>query len=405
MGVQNMKNISGGVTAPQGFLAAGVAAGIRKKGKKDVAIVYSKVPATCAAVYTTNIFKAAPLKVTEEHLADGIAQAMVINSGIANACMGKDGMDSAKKMAEITAKALQIKTEDVVVASTGLIGVPLPMETIEKGIKEAAKVLAVEGGTDASEAIMTTDLVKKEVAVQLELGGKVVTIGAMAKGSGMIHPNMATMLGFITTDAAVEAGCLKKILKEAVNNSFNMISVDGDTSTNDMVVLMANGLAQNPVITVGGEYYGEFAAAINEICITLAKMIAKDGEGATKLIEVQVKGALTLEDARKAALAICSSNLVKSAVFGEDANWGRIITALGYSGAEVDPDKVDVYLGDLLMAKNGTGLSFDEEKAGRILKEKEVVIAVDLKLGNFEAKSWGCDLSYDYVKINAAYRT
>ncbi|NLT93932.1 MAG: bifunctional glutamate N-acetyltransferase/amino-acid acetyltransferase ArgJ [Clostridia bacterium] len=400
-----MKNISGGVTAPQGFLAAGVAAGIRKKGKKDVAIVYSKVPATCAAVYTTNIFKAAPLKVTEEHLADGIAQAMVINSGIANACMGKDGMDSAKKMAEITAKALQIKTEDVVVASTGLIGVPLPMETIEKGIKEAAKVLAVEGGTDASEAIMTTDLVKKEVAVQLELGGKVVTIGAMAKGSGMIHPNMATMLGFITTDAAVEAGCLKKILKEAVNNSFNMISVDGDTSTNDMVVLMANGLAQNPVITVGGEYYGEFAAAINEICITLAKMIAKDGEGATKLIEVQVKGALTLEDARKAALAICSSNLVKSAVFGEDANWGRIITALGYSGAEVDPDKVDVYLGDLLMAKNGTGLSFDEEKAGRILKEKEVVIAVDLKLGNFEAKSWGCDLSYDYVKINAAYRT
>jgi glutamate N-acetyltransferase/amino-acid N-acetyltransferase len=400
-----VKIISGGVTAPQGFLAAGVAAGIRKKGKKDVALVYSEVPATCAAVYTTNKFKAAPLKVTEQHLTNGIAQAMVINSGIANACMGKEGMESAKEMAEIAAQALQIKTEDVVVASTGLIGAPLPMEAIERGIKEATTVLAVESGADASEAIMTTDLVKKEVAIQLELGGKVVTIGAMAKGSGMIHPNMATMLGFITTDAAVESGCLKKVLKETVNNSFNMISVDGDTSTNDMVVIMANGLAQNPVITVDGEYYEEFKAAVNEVCITLAKLIAQDGEGATKLIEVQVKGALSIEDARKAALAICSSNLVKAAIFGEDANWGRIITALGYSGAEVDSDKVDVYLGDLLMAENGTGLSFDEEKASQILKEKEVILAVDLKLGEYEAKSWGCDLSYDYVKINAAYRT
>lgn len=400
-----MKIISGGVTAPQGFLAAGVAAGIRKRGKKDVALVYSEVPATCAAVYTTNKFKAAPLKVTEQHLTNGIAQAMVINSGIANACMGKEGMDSAKKMAEIAAQALKIKTEDVVVASTGLIGAPLPMDAIERGIKGATVALAVEGGADASEAIMTTDLVKKEVAVQLELGGKVVTIGAMAKGSGMIHPNMATMLGFITTDGAVEAKCLQKILKETVNSSFNMISVDGDTSTNDMVVIMANGLAQNPVITVDGEHYEEFKAAVNEVCIILAKLIAQDGEGATKLIEVQVRGALSLEDARKAALAICSSNLVKAAIFGEDANWGRIITALGYSGAEVDSDKVDVYLGDLLMAENGTGLSFDEDKASLILKEKEIILAVDLKLGDYEAKSWGCDLSYDYVKINAAYRT
>lgn len=400
-----MKIISGGVTAPQGFLAAGVVAGIRKKGKKDVAIVYSEVPAACAAVYTINKFKAAPLKVSEKHLANGMAQALVINSGIANACMGQEGVDSAIKMAEIAAQSLQIKTEDVVVASTGLIGAPLPMEAIEAGIKDASVALSGEGGSDAAEAIMTTDLIKKEVAVQVDLDGTTITIGAMAKGSGMIHPNMATMLGFITTDAAVESGCLQQILKEVVNTSFNMISVDGDTSTNDMVVLMANGLAKNPVITIEGKFYQEFKAAINEVCITLAKLIAQDGEGATKLIEVQVKGALSLEDARKAALAICSSNLVKAAIFGEDANWGRIVTALGYSGAEVDPDKVDVYLGDLIMAENGTGLSFDEDKASQILKEKEVILAVDLKLGDFEAKSWGCDLSYDYVKINAAYRT
>jgi glutamate N-acetyltransferase/amino-acid N-acetyltransferase len=400
-----VKIISGGVTAPQGFLAAGVVAGIRKKGKKDVAIVYSEVPAACAAVYTINKFKAAPLKVSEKHLANGMAQALVINSGIANACMGQEGVDSAIKMAEIAAQSLQIKTEDVVVASTGLIGAPLPMEAIEAGIKDASVALSGEGGSDAAEAIMTTDLIKKEVAVQVDLDGTTITIGAMAKGSGMIHPNMATMLGFITTDAAVESGCLQQILKEVVNTSFNMISVDGDTSTNDMVVLMANGLAKNPVITIEGKFYQEFKAAINEVCITLAKLIAQDGEGATKLIEVQVKGALSLEDARKAALAICSSNLVKAAIFGEDANWGRIVTALGYSGAEVDPDKVDVYLGDLIMAENGTGLSFDEDKASQILKEKEVILAVDLKLGDFEAKSWGCDLSYDYVKINAAYRT
>jgi len=400
-----MKIIEGGVTAPQGFWAAGVAAGIRKKGKKDVAIVYSEVLAKAAAVYTINKFKAAPLKVTEEHLGNGVAQGIVINSGIANACMGQQGMDSAKKMAEIAATALKIKTEDMVVASTGLIGAPLPMDTLEKGIKEAAAVLSREGGLSAAEAIMTTDLVKKEIAVQLELGETTITIGAMAKGSGMIHPNMATMLGFITTDAAVEAGCLQKVLKEAVNTSFNMISVDGDTSTNDMVVLMANGMAKNPVITSDSQYYELFQKAITEICITLAKMIAKDGEGATKLIEVQVHGALSLEDARKAALAICSSSLVKSAIFGEDANWGRIVTALGYSGAEVDPDKVDVYLGDLLMAENGTGLSFDEDKASQILAQKEVILAVDLKLGQYEAKAWGCDLSYDYVRINADYRT
>ncbi|MDK2824219.1 MAG: glutamate N-acetyltransferase / amino-acid N-acetyltransferase [Clostridia bacterium] len=400
-----MNFIEGGITAPQGFKAAGVAAGIRKKEKKDVAIVYSQVPAQAAAVYTINKFKAAPLKVTAEHLADGIAQAMVINSGIANACMGQQGMESAKEMAEITAQVLNIKVDDVVVASTGLIGAPLPMDRLEQGIKEAASKLSTKGGSCAAEAIMTTDLVKKEVAVQLELGEKQITIGAMAKGSGMIHPNMATMLGFITTDADVSAECLQKSLKTAVETSFNMISVDGDTSTNDMVVIMANGIAGNPQITLDNEYYVQFQAALTEICVILAKMIAQDGEGATKLIEVEVSGALSLEDARKAARTICSSSLVKSAIFGEDANWGRIITALGYSGAEVEPEKVDVYIGDLMMAENGTGLSFDEDKAGQILAQKEVIIKVDLKLGEFEAKAWGCDLSYDYVRINADYRT
>ncbi|MFZ5942572.1 MAG: bifunctional glutamate N-acetyltransferase/amino-acid acetyltransferase ArgJ, partial [Bacillota bacterium] len=387
-----MKIVEGGITAPQGFKAAGYAAGIRKKGKKDVAVVYSEIPAKAAAVYTINKFKAAPLKVTAEHLTDGMAQAIVVNSGIANACMGQQGMESAKQMAEMAGSVLKIKAEDVIVASTGLIGAPLPMDRLEHGIKEAVLILDSNGGPDAAEAIMTTDLVKKEIAVKMELGGVEITIGAMAKGSGMIHPNMATMLGFITTDANVDIQCLKKVLTDATNTSFNMITVDGDTSTNDMVVLLANGLAANPLITLESEYYTQFQEAINEVSILMAKMIAQDGEGATKLLEVNVKGALSLDDARKAARSICSSSLVKSAFFGEDANWGRIVTALGYSGAEVDPDKVDVFIGDLIMAENGTGLSFDEDKASKILAQKEVTVTVELKLGEFEAKAWGCDL-------------
>lgn len=400
-----MKYIKGGITAPQGFKAAGVACGIRKSGKKDLALVYSQVPAQGAAVYTLNKFQAAPLQITREHLQDGIAQAIVVNSGVANACMGEQGLKSAKEMAQVAAEALQIKTEDVVVASTGVIGVPLPMDLVTKGIKEASKALSSDGGTDAAEAIMTTDLIVKEVACEVEIGGKTVTIGAMAKGSGMIHPNMATMLGFITTDANIESKCLQKVLQSATDASFNMISVDGDTSTNDMVVILANGLAGNPKITMESEHLQEFERAITDICTILAKKIAQDGEGATKLIEVEVTGALSLEDARKGARAICSSNLVKTAIFGEDANWGRIVTALGYSGAQVDPLKVDVYLGDLLVAQKGTGLYFDEEKARDILKQKEVKLKVDLNLGSAEAKAWGCDLSYDYVKINADYRT
>lgn len=400
-----MKFIKGGITAPQGFQAAGVAAGIRKKGKKDVALVYSKVLANTAAVYTINKFKAAPLQVTEENLANGKAQAMVINSGIANACMGEEGVKTAKEMAEITAKVLDISPEDVVVASTGLIGVPLPMDILEQGIKDAAEELKEAGGCDAAEAIMTTDLAKKEVAVELQLAGQKITIGAMAKGSGMIHPNMATMLGFITTDVVIESKCLQQVLKNAVNTTFNMVSVDGDTSTNDMVVIMANGAAKNPELTLESEYLADFQNAVIEVCTILAKKIAEDGEGATKLLEVEVLGAQSLADARQAAKAIISSSLVKSAIFGEDANWGRIITALGYSGAEVDPLKVDVYLGDLLMAEKGTGQAFDEEKAREILQQKEVKIKVELNLGEFGAKAWGCDLSYDYVRINAEYRS
>lgn len=400
-----MKYIKGGITSPQGFKAAGVACGIRRKGRKDVALVYSQVPARAAAVYTLNKFKAAPLQITEEHLKNGIAQAIVVNSGVANACMGKQGLKTAKEMARIAAESLQIKTEDVIVASTGLIGVPLPVELLSQGIKEAGSILTCEGGTDAAEAIMTTDLIKKEVACQLEIGGKTVTIGAMAKGSGMICPNMATMLGFITTDASIESKCLQSVLQKATNATFNMISVDGDTSTNDMVVILANGLAKNPEITLASQDLAVFEEAIIKVCTTLAKMIAQDGEGATKLLEVEVVGALSLEDARMGAKAICSSSLVKTAIFGEDANWGRIVTALGYSGANVHPLKVDVYIGDLLVAKEGTGLNFDEEKAREILKQKEVKLKVDLNLGSTEAKAWGCDLSYDYVKINAEYRT
>lgn len=400
-----MEIITGGITAPKGYKGAGVAAGIRKKGKKDVAVIFSEVPAKTTAVYTKNKFQAAPLKVTAENLTDGMAQALVINSGIANACMGQKGMIAAKKMADITGEALNINPKDVVVASTGLIGVPLPLDILEKGIKKGAASLAKDGSSSAAEAIMTTDLVKKEVALKIELAGQEITIGAMAKGSGMIHPNMATMLGFITTDANIDSSCLKKVLKDAVDMTFNMITVDGDTSTNDMVVLMANGKAENTLITLESDFYEPFQEAINLVCKTLAKMIAQDGEGATKLLEVSVKGALSLTDARKAARAICSSSLVKSAIFGEDANWGRIVTALGYSGAQVDPEKVDVFIGDLIMAENGEGLNFDEKKAAKILAEKEVKITVDLKLGGVQAQAWGCDLSYDYVRINADYRT
>jgi len=402
-----MQNVAGGVTAPAGFTAAGVCADIKGKGgtKKDVALLASRVPCTAAGVYTTNLVKAAPVLLTRERTEAGRLQAVVANSGNANACTGEQGLRDAAEMARLAAEALGISPELVGVASTGVIGVPLPMDRVAAGIAAAAAALSEEGGDDAALAIMTTDTFPKQTAVQVTIGGATVTIGAMAKGSGMIHPNMATMLGFVTTDADVDAAALRSALQEATERSFNMITVDGDTSTNDMVVVLANGLAGNPRITADSVHYREFADALAAVLIHLAKEIARDGEGATKLIEVRVKGAPTLADARKAARSVCGSNLVKAAVFGEDANWGRVLAALGYSGAQFDPAKVDLWLGDVQMMRAGEPLAFDEETAARVLSRKEVVFTADLHAGDAEATAWGCDLTYDYVKINGSYRT
>jgi glutamate N-acetyltransferase/amino-acid N-acetyltransferase len=401
-----MNIIEGGVTAPQGFLAQGVAAEVKKKDKKDVAVIYSSKPCNAAGVYTTNRVRAACVELTWEHLQDGKAQAVVVNSGNANACTGQRGMADARHMAELTAELLNIKAEDVLVASTGVIGVYMPMERIETGIKEAAGSLSADGGHNAALSIMTTDLKDKEISVELNIQGKSVRIGAMAKGSGMIHPNMATMLAFITTDAAISSKCLAEMLKGSSDYSYNMISVDRDTSTNDMAVIMANGLAENPIIDdENSDDYQQFKHALDYVNISLAKMIARDGEGATHLIEVQVKHAADEHTARLIARSITGSNLVKAAIFGKDANWGRILAAAGYSGAEFGVDKVDIYLGQEKMAENGMGLIFDEQKAREALEQDTVVIKVDLKSGDCQATAWGCDLTYEYVSINADYRT
>lgn len=401
-----MKINEGGVTAPQGFLAQGVGAEIKKKDRKDLAIIYSTVPCNAAGVYTSNRVRAACIDLNRVHLQNGTAQAIVVNSGNANACTGQQGMLDARRMAEVGAELLNLEPQDVIVASTGVIGVAMPMERIEAGIRQAAGSLSADGGHNAAEAIMTTDLVGKEIAVDIQIQGNSVHIGAMAKGSGMIHPNMATMLAFITTDACISNKCLEKALKESVNQSYNMISVDRDTSTNDMAVILANGLAGNPCIDdENGEDYEQFKAALDYVNIYLAKMIARDGEGANHLMEVKVKRAADEPTARVIARSITSSNLTKAAVFGKDANWGRILCAAGYSGADFDVNKVDIYLGKEKMAENGMGLVFDEEKARAELEQDKVTIIVDLKSGDCEATAWGCDLSYDYVRINADYRT
>ncbi|HHV77306.1 MAG TPA: bifunctional glutamate N-acetyltransferase/amino-acid acetyltransferase ArgJ [Syntrophothermus lipocalidus] len=401
-----MKRIAGGVTAPLGFLAQGVMAEIKKKDKKDVAVIYSQRPARAAGVFTTNLVQAACVKYTKKEVADGRAQAIVANSGNANACTGPQGEKDARLMAETAAEMLKIKAEDVLVASTGVIGVPLPMDRVTAGIREACQNLSPHGGHSAAEAIMTTDTVAKEIAVELEIEGKPVRIGGMAKGSGMIHPNMATMLAFITTDVAISLECLRAALTDSVNISYNMISVDGDTSTNDMVMVLANGMAGNWEITdETGETYRVFKEALDYVNVELAKMIARDGEGATRLIEVQVERAPSPKGARRIARAITASNLTKAAVFGEDANWGRIICAAGYSGAAFDPDKVDIYLGEVQVARDGMGLAFDEDKAREELRKETVIIKVDLKQGQWSAKAWGCDLTHEYVDINASYRT
>ena len=401
-----MKILAGSVTSPQGFLAQGVYAGIKKDDKNDLAIIYSEHPCNAAGVFTTNVVRAACVDFDRNQLQDGKARAIVANSGNANACTGEQGWEDTMAMAALAAECLEIQPQEVLVASTGVIGVNMPMERVQSGIIAAANTLSDAGDANAALAIMTTDLINKEIAVEIEIGGKTARIGAMAKGSGMIHPNMATMLGFITTDAAISSNCLQIMLKTAVGKSFNMISVDGDTSTNDMVLILANGQAGNPIIEDPDSKDGQiFFQALEHITIHLAKMIARDGEGANHLIEVQVKHAADEETARTIARSITSSSLTKAAVFGLDANWGRILAAAGYSGASFDPGRVDIYLGEEMVARDGMGLVFDEEQARQELEKDTVTITVDLKAGEYSSTAWGCDLSYEYVRINAAYRS
>ena len=404
-----MKLIEGGVCAAQGYKANGIRCGIRKnKDKRDLSLIVSEVRAACAAVYTTNLVKGAPIIVDKKHLADGHAQAIICNSGNANTC-NADGIEIAEKMSQLTANALGINENDIVVASTGVIGQRLDITPIAAGIPELAAGLSVEGTDKAIEGIMTTDTVPKSVAVEFEVGGKTCRLGGIAKGSGMIHPNMATMLVFITTDAAVSPEMLQKALSGDVQNTFNMTSVDGDTSTNDTVVLMANGLAGNAEITSEGADFDEFMKALNTVTVALCRKIAGDGEGATKLLECIVTGAADKTTAKIVAKSVICSSLLKAAMFGADANWGRVLCAIGYSQADVDVNKIDVSFrsgkGLLEVCKNGAGIDFSEEKAKEVLLEKEIEILVELHSGSESATAWGCDLTYDYVKINGDYRT
>ncbi len=404
-----MKLIEGGVCAAQGYKANGIRCGIRKnKDKRDLSLIVSEVRAACAAVYTTNLVKGAPIIVDKKHLADGYAQAIICNSGNANTC-NADGIEIAEQMSKLTADELGLNENDIVVASTGVIGQRLDITPIAAGIPELAAGLSVNGSDKAIEGIMTTDTVPKSVAVEFEIGGKTCRIGGIAKGSGMIHPNMATMLVFITTDAAVSSEMLQKALSGDVQNTFNMTSVDGDTSTNDTVVLMANGLAGNAEINSEGADFNEFMKALNTVTVALCRKIAGDGEGATKLLECIVTGAADKETAKIVAKSVICSSLLKAAMFGADANWGRVLCAIGYSQADVDVNKIDVSFrsnkGILEVCQNGAGIEFSEEQAKEILLEKEIEILVELHSGRESATAWGCDLTYDYVKINGDYRT
>ena len=404
-----MKVIEGGVCAAKGFRANGVHCGIRKNhSKKDLSLIFSTVPASAAAVYTTNLVKGAPLTVTKQHLANGTAQAVICNSGNANTC-NANGIEIAEEMSALAASALGISADDVVVASTGVIGQPLSIDPIAAGLPELAAGLSENGSGTAAEGIMTTDTVRKEVAVAFTLGGKTCRLGGIAKGSGMIHPNMATMLVFLTTDAAISPKMLQKALSGDIANTFNMLSIDGDTSTNDMVTILANGLAGNPEVTEEGEDFTAFMQALNSVTIALCRKIAGDGEGATKLLECKVTGAADLATAKTVAKSVICSSLLKAAMFGADANWGRVLCAIGYSGAQVDVHKVDVAFrspaGTVAVCKDGAGLDFSEEIAKKVLLEKEIEILVELNSGSFASTAWGCDLTYDYVRINGDYRT
>lgn len=405
----DIKFTDGGVTAPKGFTANGIHCGIRKsKDKKDLALIFCKKECDTAAVYTQNLVCGAPITVTKNNISDGKARAVVCNSGIANTC-NADGIEKAEGMCEITANALGISKSDIIVASTGVIGQPLDLEPVKNGINELVSGLNKNGSDSAANAIMTTDTVKKEFACEFTLGGKPCHIGAISKGSGMIHPNMATMLAFITTDANISSEMLKSSLLEVVADSFNMLSVDGDTSTNDTVAILASGLCENERITKKNDDYRTFTLALSSICEKLVKLMAKDGEGATKLVECVVTGASDVKTAKTCAKAVICSSLVKAAMFGSDANWGRILCALGYSGVDIDVHRVDVKFssdgGEIEVCKDGSGIDFSEELAKKVLSCDEVYILVDLKSGASCATAYGCDLTYDYVKINGDYRT
>ncbi len=404
-----MKIVSGGVCAAKGFKAGGVHCGIRKnRTKRDIALIYSETQANAAAVYTTNLVKGAPLLVTKEHISDGKAQAVICNSGNANTC-NANGVEIAEKMSTLVAEKLNISPKDVVVASTGVIGQPLDITPIAEGMESLVESLSQNGSDLAAEGIMTTDTVKKEIAVEFEIGGKVCHIGGIAKGSGMIHPDMATMLVFITTDAAISSQMLQKALSSDITETFNMISVDGDTSTNDMVTVLANGMAGNEEVKSDDDDFKVFCKALNTVNVYLCKSIAGDGEGATKMLECNVKGADSLATAKTVAKSIVCSSLLKAAMFGADANWGRVLCAIGYSKADVQVDKVGVSFksskGEITVCSNGAGVEFSEEKAKEILMEKDIEINVSLGDGEYSATAWGCDLTYDYVKINGDYRT
>ena len=407
-----MKQIKGGVTAAKGFKAASTAAGIKYKDRTDMAMIYSEVPCAAAGTFTTNIVKAAPVKWDQHVVYDSKqAQAVVVNAGIANACTGEEGMGYCKATAEKVNELLQIPTDEVLVASTGVIGMQLPIDRICAGVETMVPELNgdIESGHQAALAIMTTDTHEKEVAVEIELSGKTVTIGGMCKGSGMIHPNMCTMLSFVTTDAAISQERLLEALKADVEDTYNMISVDGDTSTNDTCLLLANGMAENTKITEKNADYETFTKALRFVNETLAKQMAGDGEGATALFEVKVVGAETKEQAKILSKSVITSSLTKAAIYGHDANWGRILCAMGYSGAQFDPEKVDLFFesaaGKMQIIKDGVAVDYSEEEATKILSEPAVTAIADIKMGDAEATAWGCDLTYDYVKINADYRS
>ena len=407
-----MKYLNLGITAPKGFSAAGCAAGVKAKQKKDISLLYAGAPCVLAAAFTTNLVQAAPVRYNKAIYESGRpVRAVVINSGVANACTGKEGEENAAAMAKKTADCLGVAPEEVLVNSTGVIGVQLPMEKIEAGIEAASKALGAEeqSAADASMGILTTDTFPKTVCVELEIDGVPVRIAAMAKGSGMIHPNMATMLSFITTDAAIDQEDFRALLKESILDSYNMMSVDGDTSTNDSVLALASGLAGNPVLKAGTPQFARFKEAFDAVNVNIARQIARDGEGATKLITARVSGAKTKEDARKIALSVIKSSLVKTAIFGADANWGRVLCAMGYSGGDFDPDQVVLSFesakGKILLFEKGVPLNFDESKALEILQEEDIYINIDLGEGTQSAQSFGCDLTYDYVKINGEYRS